>query len=496
MSKSQSLQDNVKAFVSKTLSEININRDDEEARINAIRAGLGLITDEFGVEEYSFNLAMDVFVEAAYKNLSDCLEKILGEADYSADDDRERNVIFATYYALSLIRKKQDDVKGLRELLDERYDDLRDFALHFEVHSRYYKRVDMFRDALSCDKRAINVLRRKSIVNVALCISYASTVCTMLKKKDTSLHSEDIDLAKNYIEAAIDFNPNYPKYYFLKAQLVFLSAMRGEGDLSLLEKAGREANELIDDADVLLYEIYHDRNVFVTRERAKYEEFKFFIEDIIDRKKTPRFPKTDEELDALKAKILEADSQDECVSSFILPPIPALHSGDKYFFICYSSRDFKSVYCDLIELYRRKVPFRYDERLTQGVGWQGQIENGIGSKDCEGVVFYLSKNVMATGSVCEEIEITRRFGKGHFCVNLEGSTTPSKMLTDLLIERYTQNPNNYYLPGDNMRTFLTFFLDNAVFTHKFRKNGDDGVAHFEAYIDALINKFPQMIIGD
>ena len=137
------------------------------------------------------------------------------------------------------------------------------------------------------------MLKRKNIVNVALCISYASTVCTMLKKRDSSLHDDDVELAKKYIEAALEFNPVYPKYYFLKAQLVFLSAVRRESELDLLTKAGREAIELIDEyADVFLYEIYHDKNVFVAKERAKYEEFKEFIEEIIDRKKSPRFPKS------------------------------------------------------------------------------------------------------------------------------------------------------------------------------------------------------------
>ncbi len=492
-----SLQDSVKAFVVKMLSDVNVNRDDEDARINSIKVGLGLITDKFGVEEYSFNLAMDVFVEAAYKNLSGCLEKILNEADFDIDNQRERNIIFASYYALSLIRKKQDDAEGLLNLIDEKYDGLRDFALHFEVHSRYYKRVDKFREALSCDKRAINVLKRKNISNVALCISYASTVCTMLKKKDSTLHDDDIKLAKRYIEDAIEFNPVYPKYYFLKAQLTFLSAIRESSDLSRLEEAGRQAIELIDEyADVFLYEFYHDRNVFVSKEREKYEEFKEFIEDIIDRKKSPRFPRTDAELNALKEKILMADNQDECVSSFILPPIPTLHSGDKYFFICYSSRDFKSVYCDLIELYKHKVPFRYDERLTHGVGWQDQIDQGISHEDCEGVVFYLSKNIFATKSVGEEIDITKYHKKRHFCVNLEGSTLPSRMLTDLIIDRYKNDPVNYYLPSEQMLLFLDFFRDNEVFTHKFKKNGDEGTAHFDAYIDALITSFPQIIIGD
>ena len=121
MSSNQSMQDNVKAFVKRMLSEIKVKRDDEEARIASIREGLLLITREFTTEKYSFNLAMDVFVEAAYKNLSECLVKILGEADFESEDEDERDICFAAYYGLSLIRKKQDDVAGLRELIDEKY---------------------------------------------------------------------------------------------------------------------------------------------------------------------------------------------------------------------------------------------------------------------------------------------------------------------------------------------------------------------------------------
>lgn len=497
MNSNQGMQDSVKAFVTKMLSEIKVNRDDESARINSIREALLLITREFTTEKYSFNLAMDVFVEAAYKNLSECLTKILDEGDLEDEDMDKCDVCFAAYYALSLIRKKEDNVEGLRELLDDKYLAFSCYPLHYEVHSRYYKRVDDFRTALSCDKRAINILNRKNITNVALCISYASTVCTMLKKKDSSLHSEDVALAQKYIDAAIDFNPDYPKYYFLKAQLIFLSKVHVGADIAELEAAGRQAVELIDEyADVILYEFYHDRNVFVQKERAKYDQFKTYIDEILKRKKSPRFVKSDDELDLLKEKILAAENQDVCVSSFILPPVPALHKDDKYFFICYSSKDFKSVYCDLIELYKHKVPFKYDERLTHGMGWQDQIAKGIGNENCAGVVFYLSKNVLSTGSVCEEIGITEKQEKGHFCVNLEGSTLPSRILIDLLIERHQNDPLNYALPGEQMKLFLNFFSDNQVFTHKFKENGPEGTNHFDAYIDALITRFPQIIIGD
>lgn len=497
MSNNQSLQENVKAFVKKVLTDIKVNRDDEEARIQSIREALLLITQEFTTEKYSFNLAIDVFVEAAYKNLSDCLVKILNTTDFDDEDDDRRDVGFAAYYALSLIRKKEDNVEGLGELLDDKYVSFSGYPLHYEVHSRYYKRIDNFKQALSCDKRAINILNRKSITNVALCISYASTVCTMLKRRDPALDIDDIELAQKYIDAAIDFNPDYPKYYFLKAQLTFLSAVHNGGELSDLVKAGKDAVKLIDEyADVILYELYHDRNVFVQKERAKYDDFKLYIDEIIKRKKSPRFVKRADELDELKTKILAAKSQDVCVSSAILPPLPALHTDDKYFFICYSSRDFKSVYCDLIELYKRKVPFRYDERLKHGEGWQGQIECGISSENCAGVVFYLSKNVLSTSSVCQEINITEEYNRDHFCVNLEGSTLPSRILTDLIIERYENDPQNYAIPGEQMHQFLNFFSDNQVFTHKFKENGPDGTDHFDAFVDALLTKFPQIIIGD
>lgn len=497
MSNNQCMQENVKAFVDKMLSNVKCNRNDDVARINSVRDALFLIAKEFTTEEYTFNLAIDMFVEGAYKNLGECLLKILDESDFDNDDDCARDAIFAAYYAFSLILKKEGNVDGLRGLLDEKYYPLSLYPLHYEVYSRYYKRVEDFKNALSCDKRAINILGRKGVTNVALCISYASTVCAMLKRCDQSLNNDDIELAKKYIETAIEFNPNYPKYFFLKAQLIFLSAVHAASDLAALEEAGKLATKLIDEyADVILYELYHDRNVFVQKERTKYDEFKIYIEEIIKRKRSPRFVKTEAELDALKEKILAAEAQDVCVSTLALPPIPKLHKDDKYFFVCYSSRDFKSVYCDLIELYKRKVPFRYDERLEHGKDWQSQVEKGIKSENCAGVVFYLSKNVFSTNSVSQEINITKENKRGHFCVNLEGSTLPSRILTDLIIERYRNNPNDYAILGDLMYQFLDFFKDNDVFTHKFKENAPDGTVHIDALVDALLSAFPQIIIGD
>jgi len=119
-----------------------------------------------------------------------------------------------------------------------------------------------------------------------------------------------------------------------------------------------------------------------------------------------------------------------------------------------------------------------------------------GDEDCLGVVFYLSKNILSTNSVCEEIEITRRHKRPHFCVNLEGSMYPSRMLIEILVEGYQKDPQNFTMDGKNMMLFLDFFTDDAVFAHKFRDNKDVGTAHFESLVDAITTKFPELIFGE
>ena len=496
MTDNQTLQKDIHNAVDKILETIREHENDLDSRIDAIRKGLAIITQTYTTEEYSFNLAMEIFVEAAYTNLSDCLETILNSANLKDNDITHSNINFATYYALSLIRKKEDDLEALKSLIDPKYQPLSRYPLYYEVHSRYYKRANMFREALNSDKRAINILQRRNITNIALCISYASTVCTMLKKNIDTLQASDIDIAKVYIEQAIEFNPEYPKYFFLKAQIIFLSTLRNNATLEELEKAAIEAKSLIEHADTTLWEIYQDQNIFLPNDRNNYDEFEIFIEDSLNKKRQPRFPKSNEELDLLKEKILSAENQDVCASSSLLPPIPLLRENDKYFFICYSSVDFKSVYSDLIELYKHKVPFKYDERLTHGLGWQDQIAKGIGNENCAGVIFYLSKNVIARVSIYDEIKITKSYNRDYFCVNLEGSTLPSRMLADLIVERYTKDKNNYAIEGELMKSFLDFFGDNQVFTHKFKEYGPNGTLHFDSYIDAIINKFPKIIMGD
>lgn len=490
----QIIQDVVKDFVDQALASVKEHKDCVNERIASICDGLARITKEYTTEDYRFNLAMDFFVEGAYKNLSDCLVRILDRLDSNGEPT---DVDFAAYYALSLIRKKEDDLEGLRLLLDEKYRAFSRYPLYYEIYSRYYKRDRQFKEALGYDKRTIGILKMRGIRNIALYISYASTVCEMMKEGIDILRPDDLTLAEEYIESAICENPKYSKYYFVKAKFRFLSALYGAADISELEQAERDATDLIvGTADAVLWECYKDRNVFVEKERKKYEEFKDYMAEVIAEKKDPCFSKSNRKLDELKEKILDAENQDVCASSSFLPPIPNLRKDDKYFFVCYSSADFRSVYCDLIELYKNKIPFKYDERLTHGLGWQEQIKKGICNENCVGVVFYLSENSIGRPAICDEIDITAQNGKAYFCVNLEGSKLPSQILIDWIVKHCREDGGGYAIDGEHMRVFLNFFRDNQVFVQKYRKNNPDGTVHIHAYIDALKRRFPELTIGE
>ena len=70
------------------------------------------------------------------------------------------------------------------------------------------------------------------------------------------------------------------------------------------------------------------------------------------------------------------------------------------------------------------------------------------------------------------------------------------MLSDLLVERHAVDPKNYYISGKNMKTFLNFFDDSEVFTHKFPEKGDSDITHIDTLVNSITNKFSEIIIGD
>ncbi len=496
------INESVERFVIGVVKEIKTHKGSEEELYRAIISGLDTVVREYGTTEYRFNLAMEFFVERSTAAFTTALERLLSECECDEDSDEdELDVAFTAYYALSLIYKKNEaDFDKLKALaLDERYADMfGSYPLLREVYSRYYKRTAprMLREALDYDMLAINILAAKGVKNLAVCISYVSTVCSMLETGTPIPSPSELSHAFEYVDEAIAFNPEYPKYYWLKAKLDFFSGLRREGlTVEELEALAERAKELITNvAEPKIHTYYNGKARFEEAEYKSYAKTKTAIDLALDRKRNPKYSLSDSELDACKRAILEANSHGEIAS--YLPKNPAHRKGDKYFFICYSTADFKSVYCDLVELYRRKIPFSYDGRLAGGIDWSQQIELRVSDEDCVGVVFYLSKNILKSNAVFREIELVKRYGKPYFSVNLEGNVPPSKIMLDAVIDRYRVDKTGYAIPGEQMRRYLDFFLDDAVFTAKLPEMGASGELHLNALCEAILGSFPSLDMGE
>lgn len=486
---SKSLQDSVKEFVEDLMIEQDIDQDsridsvDEliDPVINAIRE----LVETYTTYKYEFNLAMGFFVQMAHEMIKDALEKILDGADFK--DAKNIDVYFVCFYALSMIYKKSKNGEALQGLSDSKYRRaFRKYPLYHEVLSRCYKRENQLKNALDEDECAIDKLGEDEN-NAGPRISYASTVCEMLKAGHPDLEDKHIRNARQYVDEAIKCNEKYQKYPFVKAQLIFLSQYRKGGDPALLIAAREIATELIELAKRLENRTFDNPNYSVD-----YDKFKRDMAEIID---GLRFPVTYADLEQLKSKILGAKSHKHCSAEDNLPPNPILKDGDKYFFICYSSLDFQSVYCDLIELYKRKVHYRYDRRLENDVNWEEQVKEKINDPDCVGVVFYISGSILNGSAVHKEIQIVMDSGKKRFRLNLE-SKEPSRILIDYILKRREEHPNDYYIDGDKMRLFLNCFNDNGVFADKLAENGAAATTHMDSYVDSLKGSFTTDIIGE
>lgn len=488
----KTLQDNVKDFVEDVMIEYDVDQDssitDNDLFVSSVCSALKKLIGEYTTYKYKFNLAMGYFTQMAHDRMEEVLKSILADADYK--DSEKMDLYFTAFYILSIIFKKSKKNDELGALSDAQYRRIfRKHPLYHEVLSRCYKRENEFVRALDEDDRAIDKIAMldPDEMNAGPRISYASTVCEMLRENHPELEAYHIEKAAQFIDEAIKCNEKYEKYPFVKAQFIFLSQYRKGGDPALLIEAQQTAISYIEQARQLERRNYDNPHYSVN-----YENFKHYMAEKINEL---RYPKSFAQLDLLKAEILEAASHKVCSSSDILPPNPNLKKGDKYFFICYSSLDFKTVYCDLIELYKRKVHFAYDRRLDNDVNWEMQVEEKINDEDCVGVVFYISRNILSGNAVQKEIKIVMDSGKTRFRLNLEAKE-PSKMLADYIIQRYEQHPDNYYVDGEKMRLFLSCFNDSGVFADKLSEEGDSGVRHMSSYVDALIGKFSSDIIGD
>ena len=469
----------------------------DHAEENALRQvtldALYQLAENFGTSDYGFNLVLEHFVERFCDLITDYLPGILSSLmpKHAAFVSRstDTDVAFVSYYALSLIYKKEDCQVLLRSLIDERYNFFTQlYPLAFEVRSRYYKRIHEYDNALEADELAIDFLKVKDITNYALCISYASTVCRMYEKGYT-VENYQKDNAWLYIQNAISYNPQYPKYHFLKGKLHFY-ANRGMQDIEAFQICCSEAISCIKHARSLQMEQpgahfnaalqeYNKLMTLITQESRKRTD-----------QSLPFIHLSEQELRQSIEKVLTANDKKECP-----PPNPNLKPGQKFVFISYSHLDFKSVYCDLWTLYAKKVPFQYDGGMPAGIRWDAEVHNYINREECVGVIFFISPHTLLSEAIEIECKLAReaqKSGKRYYCVNLAGDTVPSQILMQSIIANGVEGCNAANVDDERIKNFLNTFHDKAIFLAKRPELGPNGQAHIPELLSSLKTVFPEL----
>jgi tetratricopeptide (TPR) repeat protein len=491
------LPQEVSAFCDSYLDAYDACIEDPVAAKDITAAALAELAVKFTTADYDFNYAMEIFVERYCDDIAPVLPEIVNDNLPARNSRRTKktDLAFSAYYAQSLICKKEHDLNGLKALLGERYAPLHNlYPLSYEVKSRYHKRCGDYDEALECDDYAITILEGNGITNYGLCISYASTVCMMFDM-GFEVTKDRAKRAAKYIETAIRYNPEYPKYHFLKGKLLYY-ANRSHPDPKVFDKAAQAA---IDSIKTALQALFSKGGVHVDSERKTYSA----LIRQIQRERNHRMEETmslftfkdmlPSEVKTAKEKVLQAERAKDC-----LPMRPNLKPGDKYFFVCYCTEDFKSVFCDLIEMYSRKIPFIYDESLMHGVDWLSQVRSYISSEDCVGVIFYISRHTVTSGALEKEIRLVVHDFKDHrpyFCVNLEGDTPPSQILIEAIQENTSELLQKCGVDGNRICCFLQAFTDDGVFTPKYPQDGADSSSHFCDLLPAITKKFPSICLA-
>lgn len=471
--------------------------DDLQALEQAVAVSLKTLADQFGTADYGFNLSIERYVERFCGLIQELLPGILDRhlpkhASLASLSD-QTNIAFVAYYALSLIYKKEGSKEKLKSLMGEKYTFFTQlYPLAFEVRSRYYKRVREYEQALDSDELAIEFMEARGIQNYALCISYAATVCRMYEMGYT-VEPHQCENAEEYIIAAINYKPDYPKYHFLRGKLLFYSG-RDTQDLKRFHTICDEALQCVKKARMLqmgqtgahfekaLWE-YNELIAKISQERRSREDQSLTFRHVSER-----------QLRESIGKILSSSD-----ASTVRPQNPKLKPGQKFVFISYSHQDYKSVYCDLWALYAQKVPFQYDGDLPMGKRWDTEVHDFISREECVGVIFFVSQNTLLSEAIEKECRLAleaSKSGKRYFSVNLEGRMPPSEILMNSIVRHGIDHCLQSHVDSERMVGFLKTFHDHITFVPKLPEDGPAGNAHIPELINSIKKAFNTLEIGE
>ncbi len=462
---------------------------------------LETITRETGCHGYLFIVSVTKLEEKYGDSLTPLMWEILD--NFLLSNGADKDVAFAAFYDLGLHFARRSDAEMMRQLLAPSvyfkifYEQ---FPLTYEIISRYCGITGMYDRQMLVAKCALKRLEEmaalpekerttangyiESCNNVAVQIAYAAAVtahlerCYLCESLVPEQHSprvaewtrmepddlkymleqgagesacganmHDVDLAGKYVEAAIKYNPAYPKYPYLKARLKFFGELLAGRHINA--KCEHEINDLISEAVSKESPSASDYEIRI----ARYNAFRALVQNHVavqgsETKFRRSIRAAREKMDILNRR--------ECPPAQDRPPLGYVR-GDEYIFISYSTRDFKNVYIDLLEFERRGIRYWYDRGTIPGEKWYEVVEERVKNAAC--VVCFLSKNFMASEPVYKELSFVLKYDKPVICVDLTGHRRISRAVADVL--RNGQKEIAETLTSKKMDVLFKVFDDDA-----------------------------------
>lgn len=495
------------------------------------------IVDTVGYTDYLFIIAVTKLEEKHGKFLESLLWEILD--DYSLRPEIfRRDVAFAAFFNLALHYYRYFKITELKKLLttDCYYKSFyNDFPLVYESVGRFFVRTSQFDRMLLIAKVTLKKLQefaQKDVEdrtcksgyvqtgeNVALKVTYLVAMNSIfehcflrnnfftdeVKEKAKQLNDieiseippeeiddflarkesfeynlsnfdiSDVELAEEYADATIEYNPNYPKYYYLKAQIIFYGTLFKKKTLT--SSKWKQINDLLDTAKSKENKKAAD---YVTL-CAQYEKFAELVAEYVGRgvNNSERFGRNL----VFQQKQRELLNMEECPPPQLRPQLTATDDNEPYVFISYSTKNFKNVYYDIIEMQKRGIKYWYDCGTIPGERWDEIVGQKIKNATC--VICYLSPESMISSAIIKELKMIYEWQKPIICVDLTQKKQITKAIVEVIRESDLSIANA--ISADAIKTLMQVFDDDVdVIT---RSSDPTVVSHVDRIEKVLMQKF-------
>ncbi len=112
-------------------------------------------------------------------------------------------------------------------------------------------------------------------------------------------------------------------------------------------------------------------------------------------------------------------------------PLPAYRGTEPYVFVCYAHKDAESVYSDLVLLAENNLNVWYDEGISAGSSWRGEIAGAI--KGAAKFLFFISESSLKSSHCLREVDYAINHDIEIVPVYLEACVLPAEL--DLVLNR-------------------------------------------------------------